>query len=211
MVRSVSSASVSALTPPTSVSARRRNAPTAPGTVGMHSSTSYMRRSRLNPITYSMCCQRPSSPLRLPTLVLPLTAPTRVVFERRDQVANGFGLEHRVAVDGHDDFSGAGVDTGVQGDRLALVGLPDHPDIGQAQGFDVRRGAVGRSVVDHDHFDVRIVALGERTHRGADADCFVVRGDDDRDRRRLCSAARHAGNAARGHAPARRGVARGGR
>ena len=49
----------------------------APGTVGMHPSTSYMRRSRLNPMTYSMCCQRPSRPPRLATLVLPETAPTR--------------------------------------------------------------------------------------------------------------------------------------
>ena len=36
MVRSVSSARVSSLTPPTSSSASRRNAPIAPGTVGMH-------------------------------------------------------------------------------------------------------------------------------------------------------------------------------
>ncbi len=48
----------------------------APGTVGMHSSTSNMRRSRLKPKTYSRCCHLPSSPRRLPTLVLPLTAPT---------------------------------------------------------------------------------------------------------------------------------------
>ena len=76
MVRSVSSARVSSLTPPTASRASRRNAPMAPGTVGMHRSTSNIRRSRLNPITYSMCCQRPSSPRRLPTFVLPETAPT---------------------------------------------------------------------------------------------------------------------------------------
>ena len=48
----------------------------APGTVGMHCKMSYMRRSRLKPITYSRCCQRPSRPRRLATLVLPETAPT---------------------------------------------------------------------------------------------------------------------------------------
>src|SRR5829696_9180601 len=75
MVKSVSSASVAALTPPTASRASRLKAPIAPGTVGMHCKTSYMRRSRLNPITYSMCCQRPSKPRRLPTFVLPETAP----------------------------------------------------------------------------------------------------------------------------------------
>ncbi len=77
MVRSVSSARVTSLTPPRASSARRRNAPTAPGTVGMHSARSNRRRSRLKPTTYSMCCQRPSRPPRLTTLALPETAPTR--------------------------------------------------------------------------------------------------------------------------------------
>src|SRR5665647_3042117 len=47
----------------------------APGTVGMHSATSNRRRSRLNPTTYSMCCQAPRMPPRLLILVLPETAP----------------------------------------------------------------------------------------------------------------------------------------
>src|SRR5205807_576589 len=68
--------SVSLETPPTSIKTLRRNAPIAPGTVGVHCRTSYIRRSRLNPITYSMCCQRPSRPRRLPTFVFPDTAPT---------------------------------------------------------------------------------------------------------------------------------------
>ena len=58
MVRSVSSASVSSLTPPTSSRIVRRNAPTAPGMVGMQCPRSKTRRSTLNPMTYSMCCQR---------------------------------------------------------------------------------------------------------------------------------------------------------
>ena len=43
----------------------------------MQRSMSYIRRSRLKPITYSMCCQAPISVSRLPTLALPATAPTR--------------------------------------------------------------------------------------------------------------------------------------
>ena len=67
---------MSSLTPPTWVSAERRNAPTAPGMVVMQRSRSVTRRSMLNPITYSMCCQRPISLPRLATLALPDTAPT---------------------------------------------------------------------------------------------------------------------------------------
>ena len=72
----MSSASVSSLIPPTSARAARRNAPIAPGTVGMQRIASYSRRSRLKPITYSMCCQVATSVRRLPTLTLPATAPT---------------------------------------------------------------------------------------------------------------------------------------
>ena len=81
---------------------RRRNAPTAPGTVGMHWRTSNSRRSRLKPITYSMCCQRPSSPWRLPTFVLPETAPIVGEREGLHEVPERLGLEDRVRVD-HDD------------------------------------------------------------------------------------------------------------
>ena len=80
-------------------SAERRNAPTAPGTVGMTPSMSYMRRSRLNPTTYSRCCQRPRKPLRLNTLVFPLTAPTSGSASGRHELPDGVRLENRVPVD----------------------------------------------------------------------------------------------------------------
>jgi hypothetical protein len=44
--------------------------------VGMQPNESYIRRSRLNPMTYSMCCHVPRIPRRLPTFTLPATAPT---------------------------------------------------------------------------------------------------------------------------------------
>ncbi len=75
IVRSVSSASVCALRPPTAVSASRRNAPPAPGIVGIDRVTSWTRRSTLNPTTYSMCWSRASSVSRLAILTLPETAP----------------------------------------------------------------------------------------------------------------------------------------
>ena len=100
----------------------RRNAPIAPGTVGVHCSTSYMRRSRLKPMTYSMCCQRPSRPRRLPTFVLPATAPTRGSASGCDEAVDGVALEDGVAVD-HDDDLGVRVqDARRQRRGLAAVG-----------------------------------------------------------------------------------------
>ena len=100
MVRSVSSARVSSLRP-----RRPRPAPPA-GTRRSRRERSActrrrsnIRRSRLNPMTYSRCCQRPSSPRRLATLVLPETAPTDRVGERLRPAARRVGLEDGVAVD----------------------------------------------------------------------------------------------------------------
>ncbi len=72
----MSSARVRALSPPTASSTSRRNAPPAPGTVGIDRVTSYTRRSTLKPTTYSMCCRRASRVSRLAILTLPDTAPT---------------------------------------------------------------------------------------------------------------------------------------
>ena len=54
-----------------------------------------MRRSRLKPMTYSMCCQRPRMPLRLATFVLPLTAPTAGSANGGDEHADRVRLEIR--------------------------------------------------------------------------------------------------------------------
>ena len=166
MVRSVSSARVSAARRRRRPERSRRNAPIAPGTVGMHSATSNMRRSRLKPITYSRCCQRPSSPLRLATLVLPLTAPTSGSGERLDETADRVGFEDGVAVDEDEQVAAACADAGVERRRLAGVGLPDHRGLaaGRSRRDDVG-GAVGRAVVDDDDLDLGVVAGDQRSSR----------------------------------------------
>ena len=92
-------------------------------------SASYRRRSRLKPITYSMCCQRPSRPAPVADL--------GVAGDRADpagsangctSVATASRLEDGVAVDHHDDLvRGRAGDAGVERRRLAAVGAGGSP------------------------------------------------------------------------------------
>ena len=120
IVRSVSSASVSSLTPPTCSSTERRNAPTAPGDGG-HAAQDVVDAA-VDVEAHDVLDVLPARDQRRggwPTLALPATAPT-------DGSANGWtsrptvvGLEHRVAVD-HDDQLVPGVgDAGVERGGLA--------------------------------------------------------------------------------------------
>ena len=103
MVRSVSSATVSALKPPESLIASARQALSAPGTTGMQFSKSNARFSRFWLVTYSSACQRVSQLIRLPTFTFPATAPTLGIDKMPDKFADGVGLDRSVGVDGHDN------------------------------------------------------------------------------------------------------------
>ena len=81
-------------------------------------------------MTYSMCCQRPSMPPRLPTFVLPDTAPTVGSASGRTRRRDGLRLEDGVAVDHHDDLRLGGEHAGGQGGSLAAVGSSDHAHAG---------------------------------------------------------------------------------
>ena len=155
----------------------------------MHSPTSNMRRSRLNPITYSRCCHRPSSPRRLATLVLPLIAPTDRVGERaapagRSRPARG-PCRRRPAPGAR---PAGGGDAAVEGGRFAAVGLLDHPDVGQAEVPHDAGGVVGRAVVDHDHLDLRVVARDQGPDGRGDVGRLVVGRHDHRDRAEVAPA-----------------------
>ena len=138
MVTSVSSASVSSLIPPTSARAARRNAPIAPGTVGMQFSTSYRRRSRLKPITYSMCCQSGDQAPAVADLDVAGHRADGRVGERLHQHPDRVGFQDGVAVDGDDQVVPGQRDAGVEGVRLAAVGHPDHPHVRQAEALGQR-------------------------------------------------------------------------
>src|SRR5215213_1467590 len=136
--------------PPMSSSARLRNAPAAPGTVGMHCSTSYRRRSRLKPMTYSMCCHRPSSRCRFPTFVFPETAAHLMQPLREPEVGERLRLENRVRVDHDHNVVPCGGDAAIQSRRLARVRLTQDEDLGKLEPLHEVGGAVGRPVVDDD-------------------------------------------------------------
>ena len=76
MVRSASSATVSAVMPPAASMAFLRQAPSAPGTTVMQFKRSNARFSMFWLVMYSSACQRVSQRERLPTFTLPATAPT---------------------------------------------------------------------------------------------------------------------------------------
>ena len=144
-----------------------------------------MRRSRLKPMTYSMCCQRPSSPPRLPTFVLPATAPTAGSANGWTSWRERVGLEHRVAVDHDDDLVRAAAAIPVlSAAGLAAVGLADQPDA--AAGASASTMSAVPSVEPSSTTTTSSSGIRwPRSERdGAlDARRLVVRRDDHRDRR----------------------------
>ena len=82
-------------------------------------------------------------------------------------------------------------DPGVQGRRLAAVLLADQGHTGESERLDHLRGAVCRTVVDHDDLELGIVARRQRPDRGPDPELFVERRDHDGDRGKV--AGRRAG------------------
>src|SRR5262249_56723233 len=77
-----------------------------------------------------------------------------------DEIRQPVGVGDAVAVGVGDDLAGCGLGADVPRNAQALVGLADDARIGKAFG-DLER-AVGRAVVDDDHFVVGIVEILER-------------------------------------------------
>ncbi len=101
--------------------------------------------------------------------------------QRRDQAAQGVGLEDGVAVDEHQDLAAGFRDAPAERARLPGVSLADDPDVGEGQAAGDGRGGVGRAVVDDDDLDPAAVAAGGHgTHRGRDSRRLVVRRDHHR-------------------------------
>ena len=126
MVRSWSSAKVSAGKPPSSRQRSRRQAPTAPGTTVSVSSADSARRSRFCATIYSSACQRVIMLMRLPTLALPATAPTFGIGEPAHQPRDGVGVELGVGVQRHHHLAAGVGQADVQRIGLAAIGNGDH-------------------------------------------------------------------------------------
>ena len=124
-------------------------------------------------MTYSMCCQRPSRRRRLPTFVLPETAPTSHS-ERRTR---------RPSVSGSKTVSASTVTiTGSAPARgrcsarpPSRVGLASSRTRGSCELADDVAGRVDRAVVDDDHLELVVVAGGQRAHGALDPELLVVR------------------------------------
>ena len=189
----------------------------------MHWPRSNSRRSRLKPTTYSMCCQRPSSPPRLTTLALPDTAPTRGIREGLHQPPDRVRLEDRVTVDHHQQVERGGRDAGVERGRLARVGCRMTRTPGRRR--DSTRSAVPSVEPSSTTIDLdRVVGGRAASARRPRCRRLVVRRHDDADRlghrraprlprRRTCrraaithgSGAQHAQHARRVQQPAEHG------
>ena len=183
MVRSVSSARVSALTPPTSARVSRRNAPMAPGTVGMHSSD----------------VEHPAVEVEADDVleVLPAAEQAAAVADlgvAGDRADGRVGEGLRPAPHGpartpcRRRRARAGRAAAAAMPVFRAAGLPALAcritrDVGQARAARRCRGAVGRPVVDHDDLQLGVVTGGQRPHRRAMPELLVVRRDDHRDRR----------------------------
>ena len=135
-------------------------------------------------MTYSSACQRVTMLMRLPTLALPATAPIAGIGEPAGELAIGRRLELGVGVERHDDFRAAECQPQIQRTRLAAIAQRHQPNIAAGERLrDDVAGAVGRSVVDHDHLE-RIVLRGQNAaDRRRDDLRLVVRRDQHGDQR----------------------------
>ena len=179
MVRSWSSARVSAGKPPSSRSTSRRQAPTAPGTTVSVSSADSARRSRFCATIYSSACQRVIMLMRLPTLALPATAPISGSVNQRTSREMVVRLELGVGIQRHHHFALRIGQAHIQRIGLAAIGNGDHahPRLVHEMRADDIGGVVLGAVIDHQHFQVGIVA-GQNALDGGDDDFLFVEGGD---------------------------------
>src|SRR5205807_5121269 len=92
------------------------------------------------------------------------------VGKRAHEPGEGVGLELCVGVDTHDELVASQAQPGVEGGGLAGVDLTDDLDAAFPQALDDVGRAVGRAVVDDDHFQGAIATARQRGDGGGDAD-----------------------------------------
>ena len=130
-------------------------------------------------MTYSRCCQRPSSPRRLATLVLPLTAPT---------AGSANGWTSRRTASGSNTVSPSTMHQQVvraprampvlRAAALPALGCRTSRTPGRPSRSTMSAGAVGGAVVDDDRPRARVVAARPASARSARCPRLVVGGHD---------------------------------
>ncbi len=121
-------------------------------------------------------------PTAVSHLRVPRDASDPAVSEGLHQPLQRLGLEDRVGVDHDDHVVASGCDATVQCFGLAAVLLAQNQRT-DVQSFNELGGGVGRSVVDDDDLEVRVVAGRERLDGPLDADGLVEGRHHDRDGR----------------------------
>ena len=134
-------------------------------------------------MTYSMCCQRATRLSPVADLDVAGTAPTAGSANGCDQPPHRVRLEDGVAVDHTIRSWRAAAMPALSALALPPLGLPDDPDVGQAQRSATSAVPSVGPVVDDHHLEVRMVARGERPDRRVDALLLVVRRNHHGDRR----------------------------
>src|SRR6266571_5151320 len=195
MVRSASSATVSAVIPPAASMAFLRHAPSAPGTTVMQFNRSNARFSMFWLVTYSRACQRVSQRERLPTFTLPATAPTLASEKWRTSLLMASGsisvsasIVTTISVSAW-DIDNFGVRLGhghTQSRRFSTIHLVNDADARLARKvrFQKFTGLIRGPVIHNDDAQIFRVREENRSHGLHDHAFFVVRGDQDGHARR---------------------------
>ncbi len=137
-------------------------------------------------MTYSSACQRVSQLMRLPTFTFPATAPTLGLTKCRTSLLMASGSIGGVRINGHDDAAGSLGQGMRKRGRFSAIGLVNNAHGGIAAELRIEQfaGAVGRSVVHDDHFQLRVVGLQHGIDR-VDDDVFLVVGGNQHAHQRL--------------------------
>ena len=101
--------------------------------------------------------------------------------EPAHQARNGIGIELGIGVQRHHHRAGGLAQSDIESVGLAAIGNGDQRDaffVGEATA-DHFRGMVGRSIVDHQHFQIAIVAGKNPLDRQRDHFFFIVSRDQD--------------------------------
>ena len=99
--------------------------------------------------------------------------------EMADEPRNRFGINDGICVDRNDDFAGGFGKTMIQRRGLAAIGLADQAHAGFAAEICAHQfgGAIRRAIVDHENFELGIIASERRVHGFDDGGFLVVRRD----------------------------------
>ena len=163
----------------------QRLAPEGPNRAGNRRHTAqYLVKSPIQVESYDVLDMLPACDDAVPVadLDVPGDRADSRIREWLDEQVQSLRLENRVAVDHHDEVMARPPDTGVERGWFAPIGFANHSDVGQAESLRDLGGVIGRSIVDHDHLDDRMMPGRQRSNGRLDSLGLVVGRHDHRNR-----------------------------